>query len=542
MALFWHNHFATAYSKLAGTFGAVQGTKMMALKEGELPGPRGQIETVPRVRARQLPRSADRGGAGSGDARLAGRPHQHAAAAAGELRPRDHGALHASASATTSRRTSTRRRACSPAGTCASWRPRRGRRELLRVPVHPQQPRHDRQDVHVPDLRATARRRFRRARPPTACRTASTSSPRWPRIPPRRSASRAGCGTSSSARRSDPDPDFVAAPPASTSPTRRASSRSCATCCSRGGSRIPANWFSRYSWPVEFAVRAVKEVGFTGFSVDNMRAPLIGDGPDAVRAARRQRLGAGPGLVLHRRDAGAHELRVHRSRPISASTSRRPPPAPRTRPTTFVDFFLGSTVGGAVRRRAARRRSRPTCGRRRVDRIDGAAADESRRAVAAHRRLGRIPVGVEESAQHGHFASPLAPHLHPWRRVGVHASACGAGVPADIARAQGARARNLVVVYLSGGNDCAEHRGALPGSLLLQPPADDCRAGRAGAADRHRRERHGARTAPAPRRACARSSTPGAWRSFSAPATRTPAGRTSRASTSGAPADPALQR
>ena len=30
MALFWHNHFATAYSKIAGTFGAVQGTKMMA--------------------------------------------------------------------------------------------------------------------------------------------------------------------------------------------------------------------------------------------------------------------------------------------------------------------------------------------------------------------------------------------------------------------------------------------------------------------------------------------------------------------------------
>ena len=23
----------------------------------------------------------------------------------------------------------------------------------------------------------------------------------------------------------------------------------------------PGNWFSRYSWPVEFAVRAVKEVG-----------------------------------------------------------------------------------------------------------------------------------------------------------------------------------------------------------------------------------------------------------------------------------------
>ena len=56
-------------------FGAVQGTKMMALKPGELPGPAGPDRAVPRARARQLPRSADRGREGSGDARLARRPH-----------------------------------------------------------------------------------------------------------------------------------------------------------------------------------------------------------------------------------------------------------------------------------------------------------------------------------------------------------------------------------------------------------------------------------------------------------------------------------
>ena len=44
MALFWHNHFATAYSKIAGIVGAAQATKMMLLKEGELSGPRGQID------------------------------------------------------------------------------------------------------------------------------------------------------------------------------------------------------------------------------------------------------------------------------------------------------------------------------------------------------------------------------------------------------------------------------------------------------------------------------------------------------------------
>jgi uncharacterized protein (DUF1800 family) len=44
MALFWHNHFATAYSKIAGVYGAVQATKMLALKAGELPGSQGQVE------------------------------------------------------------------------------------------------------------------------------------------------------------------------------------------------------------------------------------------------------------------------------------------------------------------------------------------------------------------------------------------------------------------------------------------------------------------------------------------------------------------
>ncbi len=44
MALFWHQHFATAYSKIAGATNAVQATKMLALVPGELPGPQGQLE------------------------------------------------------------------------------------------------------------------------------------------------------------------------------------------------------------------------------------------------------------------------------------------------------------------------------------------------------------------------------------------------------------------------------------------------------------------------------------------------------------------
>ena len=44
MALFWHNHFATAYSKLNADSGATQAAKMMAYKPGALRGPQGQIE------------------------------------------------------------------------------------------------------------------------------------------------------------------------------------------------------------------------------------------------------------------------------------------------------------------------------------------------------------------------------------------------------------------------------------------------------------------------------------------------------------------
>jgi uncharacterized protein (DUF1800 family) len=44
MAMFWHNHFATAFSKLAMNSGTLQAAKMLAHKAGTLQGPQGQIE------------------------------------------------------------------------------------------------------------------------------------------------------------------------------------------------------------------------------------------------------------------------------------------------------------------------------------------------------------------------------------------------------------------------------------------------------------------------------------------------------------------
>src|SRR5262245_33627448 len=47
MTLFWHNHFATGYTKIAGALGATEGTRYMAAKASEDPGKvRGQIEML----------------------------------------------------------------------------------------------------------------------------------------------------------------------------------------------------------------------------------------------------------------------------------------------------------------------------------------------------------------------------------------------------------------------------------------------------------------------------------------------------------------
>jgi len=50
MTLFWHNHFATAYSKISGAYGTSDGTRLMASKPSEDPvGLEGQVETIRRL-------------------------------------------------------------------------------------------------------------------------------------------------------------------------------------------------------------------------------------------------------------------------------------------------------------------------------------------------------------------------------------------------------------------------------------------------------------------------------------------------------------
>ncbi len=94
MALFWHNHFATAYSKLAADSGTDAGGQDARAQARRAARAAGTDRALPPVRARQLPRPPAPGGAGSRDAGVARRQEQHQSKAAGELRPRGHGAVH----------------------------------------------------------------------------------------------------------------------------------------------------------------------------------------------------------------------------------------------------------------------------------------------------------------------------------------------------------------------------------------------------------------------------------------------------------------
>jgi uncharacterized protein (DUF1800 family) len=50
LTLFWHNHFATAYSKVSGAYGSSDGTRLMAAKPSEDPVQQeGQIELIRRM-------------------------------------------------------------------------------------------------------------------------------------------------------------------------------------------------------------------------------------------------------------------------------------------------------------------------------------------------------------------------------------------------------------------------------------------------------------------------------------------------------------
>ena len=174
MALFWHNHFATAYSKIAGTFGAEHATKMMdARPPRSAGGRRGQVQLF---RDLALGRFDDLLVEVAKDPAmlvwLDGRLNVRA-------RPQENFARELMELFTTGVGHYTEEDVYAAARVFTGWnlrlagdRAERGD-QLLRVRLQRRPARSHRQDVH---LRGDARRRrgrSRRAPPPTASRTAS---------------------------------------------------------------------------------------------------------------------------------------------------------------------------------------------------------------------------------------------------------------------------------------------------------------------------------------------------------------------------------
>ena len=59
----------------------------------------------------------------------------------------------------------------------------------------------------------------------------------------------------------------------------------------------PANFFQRYSWPAEYVVRAIKEIGWAGFSVNTAMTPLANMGQQLYEPPDVNGWGTGPDWI-----------------------------------------------------------------------------------------------------------------------------------------------------------------------------------------------------------------------------------------------------
>ena len=177
MGLFWHNYFATALLEGRGIgAGAATAPRLMNAPDRSVPH-----ATRPATSANLLLAVAQ----GSGDADLARRRHQHKA------KPQENFGRELMELFSRGVGFYTEDDVYAAARVFTGWnlkpavRPdRRQRRVQLRLQREPA--RDHRQDLQLSRSIRTAARRFRRARRRPACRTASISLPRLPRIPKRR--------------------------------------------------------------------------------------------------------------------------------------------------------------------------------------------------------------------------------------------------------------------------------------------------------------------------------------------------------------------
>jgi uncharacterized protein (DUF1800 family) len=76
----------------------------------------------------------------------------------------------------------------------------------------------------------------------------------------------------------EPDPSMISAMAQSYLSSNYSIKSMLRTLVSSSAFTSSANYFQRYSWPVEYVVRAIKETGFSGFSVNSAITPLLNMG------------------------------------------------------------------------------------------------------------------------------------------------------------------------------------------------------------------------------------------------------------------------
>ena len=276
MALFWHNHFATAYSKIVGMVPAALATKMMALKPGELPGPRGQYELF---REEGMGSFRDLLIAVAKDPAmlywLDGRNNTRRL-------PQENFGREIMELFTMGVGNYTEQDVYAAARVFTGWN--------LRLVNGPSEPQSYYEYIFIPNNHEPTAKTFTFAIYPDGSKT----------IPARSAAEGEQDGI-----------DFITALARHPATARRlalklwnffvsevtppddATLNAAASVYLQNGTRIapvvayllrsrdflnPGHYYTRYSWPVEFAVRSVKEVGWNGFSVDTVRAALVGMG------------------------------------------------------------------------------------------------------------------------------------------------------------------------------------------------------------------------------------------------------------------------
>jgi uncharacterized protein (DUF1800 family) len=338
MALFWHNHFATAYSKVAGTFGAVQGTKMMALKAGELPGPRGQIELF---REHALGNFRDLLIEVAKDPAmlvwLDGRTNTRA-------RPQENFGREIMELFTFGIGNYTEQDVYAAARVFTGW-------NLRIVGTDINNPNTYYEFVFNANQHDTTAKTFTF---PVYANGGTT-------IPARSAADgmqdgidliTALAGNRETARRlarklwgffvseeNEPDPAFVDSA-AEVYLLNDTNMRPVVQYTLRSPwFSDPGNWFSRYSWPVEFVVRAMKEAGWSGFSVDFARTPLTNMGQTLFEPPDVAGWTLGRGWF----STGAMLARINFAATLAANQRfnlARDVAGVRSSPESILDFFM----------------------------------------------------------------------------------------------------------------------------------------------------------------------------------------------------------